>query len=382
MSSPRNNAGAAAAAIASYFCAFGAQALGLDCAAIKPNAIANDQTLAVVELDRLLTGKELGGTACDSPLCNDVKQLEGLRARDELFKSAAVLFGKLNRSASTQVGDSEHVGQPLKAEFAEWYDATFGATREQIVAMPSAVWQLNGHVLFSGLSNEIDVDEVLSDACGANGSVGDCKDNAFRESSCAVAHAVLQRRVLLKLLEENRAAFARYLQQLNDQWDAYRSNGRSLYPWEIALNEAFVWNYQNIDKFTGPPTQQWVFLHPDVALMGKIESTDANDGLEETLIVELIGRDRWSWGDGKSKPALSSFIGISAIAAWSGSDDVSYGFMTHWRPNLAAGVTYGSVAGEDRFSLVLTVDLGKALTDRTAVRKSFDGLLFGRPEAN
>ena len=112
-------------------------------------------------------------------------------------------------------------------------------------------------------------------------------------------------------------------------------------------------------------------LHPSVAL----EYDNSADGeLDDALVVELAGFYRWRWG-GDNGATMTRPFGVSAIASWTGADELGYGVMIHLPKNWSLGVTRREIAGQDETTYLLSVDLGKFLVDERKLREKLIGKL-------
>lgn len=359
-----------------------AEDLVLNCAAAAPANVSATADPAS-ELDELLQLGKLGGKACEQPLCKDVQAWKAdlvqsrkteadKQARAELEQRAGELLSRVYRSFN-QIPDVAGVTDKAEAVFKRW-QLPPGTTGEEIDRRPIGVWRRAGHTMFSGTPEQIALDQLYARQC-SDDKVGGCPQ-LFSASACVLAHAQLQLTILDAFLADNREAFAAYLQNLDARWQAYRNEGRSLYPWEIALNEWLLWDYSDAAGFSEPPREQLVFLHPDPALRYAAGSS-SDDRLREAVTLEVIGFDRWKPGR-EGSGLLRSWTGLSVIAAWAGEDAPSWGLMTHWQPNLGVGLSYGSGGGDSRLFLLVTADLGKFLTDPAALRERLAEKLTAR----
>lgn len=337
----------------------------LNCAAASAETIAASMDPASA-LDDLLSSGALGGKNCDTPLCKEVLKwkddMAGAKPEElpALERQGADLLGRIY-SSFNDAPDAPGITEKARKEFDAWKLKTLDASGNAIDRMPVAVWLRSQHKLFANDPNEIDFDRIYEQACSGD-QVGNCAD-LFVNGACVLAHATLQHQVLHAFLADNRKAFGEYLTALDDRWQAYRAEGRSLYPWELALNEWLWWDYSNAAGFSEPPSSQWVVLHPDVAL--RYDDKTDGDRLNEAVTLEILGYDRWSYVDS----GFTKWVGFSAVAAWTGEGPASWGLMTHWQPNLAVGVTYRKEGNEDQYFLLVSVDAGKLLTKAGSVRE-------------
>ncbi|MEL7448315.1 MAG: hypothetical protein AAFN78_03850 [Pseudomonadota bacterium] len=310
--------------------------------------------------DDLLGQASMGGQGCDSDFCKALTAWEAAEPSAKKVEEAGEFMDTLRASALALPAGSPGVAI-LQRHLVEWQQLL---ARADVLTLPTAVWAPANFVLFPNRpDDEIDFEQVLEQQCPD--SVGEC-EALFKTSACVYTHAVLQRRLLLELLEENRKETVDYLQQLNGRWTAFNSGGRGLFPWELAFNNLVNRKQFSQRGFVEPPQHQIAFLHPSVAL----EYQDAGGGdLEEALVLELGGFYRWRWGGDDGAQMVRPF-GVSAIASWTGSGDPGYGLMVHLPKNWSLGVTRRDFNGEDETTYLLSVDLGKLLVDQRKLRQS------------
>lgn len=309
--------------------------------------------------DDLLGDKAMGGEGCDSDLCREVRSWEGTSASREKTEQAVGFLDQIRESALALPPDLPGVAT-LQRHLVEWQQLL---ARADILTLPTAVWAPANFVLFPNRrGDEVDFEQVFQQRCPE--SVSQCPV-VFETSACVYTHAVLQRRVLLEMLEEDREETIAYLNRLNSRWQAFNSGGRALFPWELGVNSLVHHRQFSQRGFVEPPSYQISLLHPSVAL----EYDNSADGeLDEALVLELAGFYRWRWG-GDDAATMTRPYGVSAIASWTGADELGYGVMIHLPKNWSFGVTRREIAGEDETTYLLSVDLGKFLVDERRLRE-------------
>ena len=109
--------------------------------------------------------------------------------------------------------------------------------------------------------------------------------------------------------------YVRELNLLDQRWTTYFDNTRSLYLWELAINRR-IHNRSRRDEtgFLPVPNLQYHFLHPSIALE-YIDDEQEGNKLEESIVLEVVGLNRWSWKKDSSETKLA--LGASLIAAYS-----------------------------------------------------------------
>ncbi len=315
--------------------------------------------------DDLLGQAAMGGGGCDSDLCRAIDSWEGTDASREKTEQAVRLLDQIRESALALPPDLPGVAT-LQRHLVEWQQLM---ARADILTLPTSVWAPANFVLFPNRrGEEVDFEQEFQQRCPD--SVSQCQA-VFETSACVYTHAVLQRRVLLEMLQEDREETVAYLHRLNNRWQTFNSGGRALFPWELGVNSV-VHNRQFSQRgFVEPPRYQISLLHPSVAL----EYQDSSEGeLDEALVLELLGFYRWRWG-GDDAATMTRPFGVSAIASWTGADELGYGVMIHLPKNWSFGVTRREIAGKDETTYLLSVDLGKFLVDERKLREKLIGKL-------
>jgi len=134
-----------------------------------------------------------------------------------------------------------------------------------------------------------------------------------------------------KINGDNLKEYAELLKGFNEDWGYYLTKSRATWPWEIYINERF-YKLREDDKVNGfapPPKTQLIIAHPYVGLT----YNDENSELEPSLLIDLIGKYKWS----RSDKFLSDW-GASLTASWNG-DDVGLGLALHFKKGFSFAVT-------------------------------------------
>ncbi len=327
-----------------------------DCPDLSAVDVSED---SVMEFDVLRLGGTLGDTACATPLCDSIAEWERKAPGDEKTTRSAELLDAIRASAAELPSDRPGVST-LNNQLDVWRELLSEA---DIMTLSTAVWQVDPFRIFGDQEYEIDIQEIFAESCDT--SVSSCND-IFETTACVYSHAVMQRRVYVGLLKINRQATIQYLERLNSRWSAFNSGGRSLFPWELWANGAIQAGKGAHRGFVEPPTYQISLLHPSVAVQGE----DTSDGsLQAAVVLELIGWYGWRWG-GRDGAAMKRPFGGSLILSWDGSDEVGYGAMIHLPKNWSIGATQKKVNGNTETTLLLSVDLGKFLTEEERLRQN------------
>ena len=165
-------------------------------------------------------------------------------------------------------------------------------------------------------------------------------------------------------LEHKLAETVRGLSLLNSRWDAYFNDARPQNWVEVLVNAKYS-NFRrekqcdnaSVDKtecllqlggsFYAPPNSQIILLNPSIGLEYIADSPDGNQ-LQESLILEIAGFNRWKW----SGDQMKSVFGASIIASYSDrqdTEDLGYGVMVHFGKNFSLGATKRSGGKEGFF---------------------------------
>lgn len=163
------------------------------------------------------------------------------------------------------------------------------------------------------------------------------------------------------------------------QWDAYFDEALFQYPWELALNGAWLKKHDprqedaqgNKLGFLPPPTSQWILLHPNVG-MEYVEGAPDGQQFKPLVYIEVFGYNRWRWGgSGEMKNALGWSV-LASYADRAAIQDLRYGLMMHYHNRFDLGITYN----DKDTGVILSIDLAQAV-DRVS-DKARKVLRFGR----
>lgn len=156
--------------------------------------------------------------------------------------------------------------------------------------------------------------------------------------------------------------FAKNARQLSASWDAYFDTARGMTSLELLLNSA-VHRRDETTQFSGPPTKQWVFLHPELVIENVRAAADGEE-LEEALAIEVVGLNfleprPWYIPSGGSLVVLYSDKATT--------DDVGVGAQLYFKSVYSLG--YSNRGGDS--GVFVSVDLLKLFRDRRAEISSF-----------
>lgn len=138
------------------------------------------------------------------------------------------------------------------------------------------------------------------------------------------------------------------------QWTEYHEEALFQWPWELAINgnrmkkssaELCKKDASGMQMgFCTVPSEQVIFLHPDVALQW-VSGAENSSELHGAAYLELVGKYSWTWD---AEGRISKPRGWSVIALYSnlsGESEVGYGLMYHGKraSTFALTVTDGHV---------------------------------------
>ena len=136
-----------------------------------------------------------------------------------------------------------------------------------------------------------------------------------------------------------------YFEVRTRQWDTYFGNGIPQWPWELLLINGPLYGLATRDEMGSvpPPTYQWLFFHPDVA-MEYVPSADDGQQFKPSLMVEVVGIDLWEWNaDGTQGGWLFGYPGgfglVGTYTDRAGSEDWAWGGVLHINHAFNIGVT-------------------------------------------
>ncbi|MBM3817603.1 MAG: hypothetical protein FJW14_01105 [Acidimicrobiia bacterium] len=136
-------------------------------------------------------------------------------------------------------------------------------------------------------------------------------------------------RLLREMARPNRAAAVAAIAAAAERWRQYVFDGRSQYPWEMALNGLTTAARSDIQN---PPRRQWVLLHPEVGVeMGRGGANGDYVTGKESALVQALGHVWYRW------PASAG----EELRWWGVSGSVS--LREEQRPGVGFTVHYGKV---------------------------------------
>lgn len=156
--------------------------------------------------------------------------------------------------------------------------------------------------------------------------------------------------------------FARSARELSASWDAYFDTARGMTSLELLLNSA-VHRRDETTQFSGPPTKQWVFLHPELVIENVRAAADGEE-LEEALAIEVVGLnflDQRPW----YVPSGGSLVVLYSDKAT--TDDVGIGAQLYFKSVYSLG--YSNRGGDS--GVFISVDLLKLFRDKRSELNTF-----------
>lgn len=107
----------------------------------------------------------------------------------------------------------------------------------------------------------------------------------------------------------------RRLDEIDKAWENYLTKGYSQYPWEALVNS---WRRLNRFSWSSPPTRQFVFLHPEAAMVMDARSTEGA-ALDGSLLLHGLGYIHYFGA------TRNWFLGASATGAVTTDEDLGLG---------------------------------------------------------
>ena len=277
--------------------------------------------------------------------------------------AAAIVLSALAMSADAA---AEGLGAPHDS-LRTWFDTLAGATQRLArtlggTAADTALlnierWRLQLETFSISVVSTSDLYEF--------GVQGPC---AVGADPCAVAvdhsfrllrHArIVERVVDLVVNLPATSALADSLAMFDDRWKAYFTDARSQLGWELWLNGRWYRAVKNErycpsrGGFCEPPSRQWILLHPSLALE-YVSGTAPGARVDESLVLELFGVNRWSWDKGA---AMRNAVGASLVVSASDRSSLptfGYGVLIHLRQTYSIGATMRG----SRWGVVVSYDL-------------------------
>lgn len=171
---------------------------------------------------------------------------------------------------------------------------------------------------------------LLLDGCSDKPIVWSTCEPRIREVELLLTYWGAISRTVWKFLKPFGQQALQELELLDKRWDAYYYEARPQNFLEVAFNSwRFNKQTEKQEGFLSPPDYQWIIMHPNIALE-YIE--DAPDGSEfqESLVLELFGRNSWSWKNQAAE--MERPIGWSVIASITDRaevEEIGWGVMFH-----------------------------------------------------
>jgi hypothetical protein len=370
-------------------CAHSASAAQTQCAV---TTIASSQQ-AVDEIARLLDEQCLGGQGCQSAECKLVATLvsenpgkAGVtdpKRRQEVADRIFIVLQRLHARAMELDADNRPLGVlQLRGMLERWAMPTLGETRdaaiERLTQANKLEWQGSGMDLFLNTPFYIDLNmafqtcDVDLQHCTPTPLCASAVQCDMHYKSVVEVYTIsgLIHRTLDVAVADGLEDLGKMLKTFDARWSTYHSGSLALFPWELIVNNLF---YKSAKAgFSGPPSYQWLVLHPSVAVA---YDDSQEDKMQEAILLDVIGRYRWTWG-GKDGAQVTKPFGVALAMSWSG-DDPGYGLAVHLPRNWSIGVTRNK---DDHTQLLFSVEFGQYVTDKQksveVIRKQLEDQRF------
>ena len=146
-------------------------------------------------------------------------------------------------------------------------------------------------------------------------------------------------RLLSDLRNSGLSSAVSWINAAAGRWHQYVFNGRSQYPWEMALNGATTARRSTIEQ---PPGRQWILLHPELG----VELGTRGAGLEdvtaqETLLIQAVGHVWYRWP--ASSTADLRWWGLSLSMSMARETRPGFGFTFHYGKIVNVGLLWHDV---------------------------------------
>lgn len=146
-------------------------------------------------------------------------------------------------------------------------------------------------------------------------------------------------RLLATMASPNRDKTVAAINAAADRWRQYVFDGRSQYPWEMALNGATSARGSDIQN---PPRRQWILFHPEVgAEIGTGGTGAANLTAKESVLIQAFGHVWYRW-PGTANEELG-WWGISLSASIREELRPGVGFTVHYGKVVNVGLLWRDV---------------------------------------
>lgn len=328
---------------------------------------------AITEFSDLLTSEAcLGAEACKSPDCELVSKLtrdapgaESIKDPDTRRKTAErvlIVLRRLHDRATATRQDLDLLGVPeLQGMLERWSLPTLGGTADAAIARITKSrgreWQANSMDLYLGTPYRLNLNTAFEPLCK---DAVQCNANFASIVEVYTISGLIHRTIDVVVKDDFRDV-GEMLEKYDARWTAFHTKSLAMFPWELALNN--LGYKKSEDGFSGPPNYQWLFLHPSVAM---VYSDREDDKLQEAILLDIVGRYRWTWG-GKSGAEITKPFGVALAMSWSGGDP-GYGLAVHLPHNWSIGVTRSR---DDRTQILLSAEFGEFVTDK---KKNIDDI--------
>ncbi len=310
-----------------------------------------------------------GQTGCATTLCAAVASFEAIDDEATLRQETGAVAEQVDDVAMSLPEVAALA--PLRETFIRWRilgQLVLDGREDEIPALIGTndnIWGVVDGKLFAGRPAnappaEIDLFALIDDACVEPGPA--CRAG-FELAGNAAAAVNLQRRIVARLSLAERVDIAERSRRADARWSSFFGAARSQLPWELLINSRLYDAERDPLAIEGPPSAQWIVLHPSVGV--GYREADFN----QALVLELVGYYRWEWG-GENKDRVSWPFGGSLVLSFDGDDDPAFGAMLHLPRNWSLGAT---IDRDENVSFLLSVDLAKLFQSDTQVRRVMTG---------
>ena len=203
-------------------------------------------------------------------------------------------------------------------------------------------WKRQNGLKFAG---QLDFDQYIE--------IGDCQPNfildslSYRRDCVPIIEKIISGLsyvqqiavISAELYNEELKEVEKELSALLNRWEVYFEDARSQHPLELVINKwSYDRRYKDVDEFLPVPNYQWIVLHPRL-VYEYIDASDAGNKFDESVVIELIGYNRWDWVKDNST-RQENIYGVSLIASYSdraGVDNFGWGVMGHYDHKYSLG---------------------------------------------
>ena len=316
----------------------------------------DNATEAIQGIDDLLLGQCLGGANCEIGECAVVAQLTGAPdlAGDQLAEQIFIVLRQLHAKALT-LDETQLAVSELRGMLARWDMPTLGNTGEESLTVLTdsnkREWQGSQFNLFLHTPFELNLEKAfLETHCGTP----DLCRASFESAVAVYTLSGLIHRTLDVAVRQQLEDVGRMLKTYDARWSNFHTGSRAVFPWELVFNNL---SYRGASEgFSGPPSWQWLVLHPSIGLS---YDDDQDDKMQEAILVDIVGRYQWRWG-GKDNAEMKRPWGAAVAMSWTG-DDPGYGLAVHLPKNWSIAVTRSS--GES-IQLLFSMEFAQFVTDK------------------